>query len=63
MLAATGDVDTVQAILGHQCLDHSKPYLAVDQETIRQAYELALCKHCIYMGLVFLMARIYNVST
>ena len=36
------DVDTVQAILGHQCLDHSKPYLTVDQETIRRAYELAL---------------------
>jgi integrase/recombinase XerD len=27
VLAATGDVETVQAILGHQHLDHSKPYL------------------------------------
>lgn len=42
VLAATGDVDTVQAILGHQCLDHSKPYLSVNQETIRRAFELAL---------------------
>lgn len=42
VLAATGDVETVQAILGHQHLDHSKPYLTVNQETIRRAYELAL---------------------
>lgn len=42
VLAATGDVDTVQAILGHQCLDHSKPYLSVEQETLRRAFELAL---------------------
>lgn len=42
VLAATGDVDTVQAILGHQHLDHSKPYLTVDQETIRRAFEVAL---------------------
>ncbi|GGM31351.1 integrase [Pseudomonas asuensis] len=42
VLAATGNVDTVQAILGHQCLDHSKPYMSIDQDTIRRAYELAL---------------------
>lgn len=42
VLAATGDVETVQTILGHQHLDHSKPYLTVDQDTIRRAYELAL---------------------
>ncbi|MFU3033097.1 integrase [Pseudomonas aeruginosa] len=42
VLAATGDVATVQTILGHQHLDHSKPYLSVDLETIRRAYELAL---------------------
>ena len=41
-LAATGDVETVQAILGHACLDHSKPYLSVDQLTIRRAFEIAL---------------------
>ncbi|WP_201785245.1 integrase [Pseudomonas sp. Leaf58] len=34
VLAATVDVDTVQTILGRQSLDHSKPYLTVDQETI-----------------------------
>lgn len=28
--------------LALQCLDHSKPYLSIDQETIRRAYELAL---------------------
>ncbi|WP_342742120.1 tyrosine-type recombinase/integrase [Pseudomonas graminis] len=28
-LAATGDVETVQTILGHSCLDHSRAYLTV----------------------------------
>jgi integrase/recombinase XerD len=42
VLAATGDVETVQAVLGHSELDHTKPYLTVDQETIRRAFELAL---------------------
>jgi site-specific recombinase XerD len=42
VLAATGDVETVQTILGHACLDHSKPYLTVDQETLRWAFEIAL---------------------
>jgi site-specific recombinase XerD len=42
VLAATGDVETVQMILGHAALDHSKPYLTVDQATIRRAFELAL---------------------
>ncbi|MBM1197645.1 tyrosine-type recombinase/integrase [Pseudomonas weihenstephanensis] len=42
VLAATGDVETVQTILGHACLDHSKPYLTVDIEVIRRAFELAL---------------------
>lgn len=31
VLAATGDVKTVQTILGHSCLDHSKPYLTKPQ--------------------------------
>ena len=31
VLAATGDVEAVQTILGHACLDHSKPYLSIDQ--------------------------------
>ncbi|WP_456017505.1 tyrosine-type recombinase/integrase [Pseudomonas fluorescens] len=42
VLAATGDVETVQTILGHACLDHSKPYLSVDQGVIRRAFEMAL---------------------
>lgn len=42
VLAATGDVDTVQTILGHSKLDHAKPYLSVRQETIRRAFEVAL---------------------
>lgn len=42
VLAATGDVETVQTILGHACLDHSKPYLTVDQETLRSAFEIPL---------------------
>lgn len=42
VLAATRDVETVQAVLGHQELDHTKPYLSVNQQTIRRAFELAL---------------------
>nr|WP_279653765.1 tyrosine-type recombinase/integrase [Pseudomonas morbosilactucae] len=42
VLAATGDVETVQTILGHSCLDHSKPYLTVDRSTIRHAFKVAL---------------------
>lgn len=42
ILAATGDVETVQTMLGHTCLDHSKPYLSVDQVVIRRAFEVAL---------------------
>jgi len=42
VLAATGDVETVQTILGHACLDHAKPYLSVCQETIRRAFAVAL---------------------
>lgn len=42
ILAATGDVETVQTILGHATLDHSKPYLSVDQVVIRRAFEVAL---------------------
>ncbi len=42
VLAATGDVETVQMILGHACLDLSKPYLTVDKATIRRAFEVAL---------------------
>lgn len=32
----------VQAMLGHACLDHSKPYLTVDMQAVRRAFELAL---------------------
>ncbi|AMB88295.1 integrase [Pseudomonas agarici] len=42
VLAAIGDVETVQVILGHADLDHSKPYLSVDQGTIRRAFAVAL---------------------
>lgn len=42
VLAATGDVATVQTILGHSCIDHSKPYLTVDQAKIRHTFEVAL---------------------
>ena len=41
ILAATGDVETMQTSLDHACLDHSKPYLTVDQATIRRADEVA----------------------
>jgi len=42
ILAATGDFETVQTILGHSSIDHCKPYLAVNQATIRHAFEIAL---------------------
>lgn len=42
VLAATGDVETVQTILGHVCIDHSKPYLTVGIEVIRRAFEIVL---------------------
>ena len=42
VLAATGDVETVQIILGHSQLDHSRPYLSVCQDTIRREFEVAL---------------------
>lgn len=42
ILAVTGDVETVQTILGHSCLDHSKPYLTIDEATLRHAFEIAL---------------------
>ncbi|TCV62888.1 hypothetical protein EDB98_112196, partial [Pseudomonas fluorescens] len=38
----TGEVETVQTILGHQHMDHSKPYLSVDQQTLRRPFELTL---------------------
>ena len=42
VLAATGDVKIVQTMLRHACLDHSKPYLTVDMQAVRRAFELAL---------------------
>lgn len=42
VLAATGDVETVQTILGHASLDHSKAYLSIDHASVRQAFENAL---------------------
>ncbi|MEB8059248.1 tyrosine-type recombinase/integrase [Pseudomonas fulva] len=42
VLAVTGKVDTVQTILGHSHLDHTKPYLSVSQEIIRRAFTVAL---------------------
>lgn len=44
VLAATGDVEIVQIILRHACLDHSKPYLTVDMQAVRRAFELALAQ-------------------
>lgn len=41
VLAATGDVETVQILLGYSQLDHSKPSLSVCQDTIRRAFEVA----------------------
>jgi hypothetical protein len=41
-LAAKGDVEIVQTMLGYACLDLSKPYLALDMQAVRRAFELAL---------------------
>lgn len=42
VLAQTGRVEDVQQVLGHADLDHSWPYLDVDNQIIRLAFELAL---------------------
>lgn len=42
VLAATGDVETVQTILGTPASITAKPYLSVDLEVIRRAFEMAL---------------------
>lgn len=42
VVAATGDVETVQNIEDRQNLDLSRPCLTIDQETIRRAFEVAL---------------------
>ncbi|HFK2002876.1 TPA: integrase [Pseudomonas aeruginosa] len=42
VLKANGGVETVQPLLGHQHLVHSKPYLTVGQDTVRRAFEFAL---------------------
>lgn len=42
VLAQTGRVEDVQQVLGHADLDHSWPYLDVDKQIIRLAFELAL---------------------
>ena len=40
VLAATGDVEIVQTMLGHACLDHSKPHLTVDMQAVRRDLNL-----------------------
>ena len=47
VLAATGDVETVETIFGHACLDHSKPYLSVDQIVIRRSFGAGRCGVCL----------------
>lgn len=42
VLAQTGRVEDVQQVLDHVDLDHSWPYLDVEQTVIRLAFELAL---------------------
>lgn len=42
VLAKTGQVELVQLLLGHAEPDHVWPYLDVDKQTIRHAFELAL---------------------
>ncbi|MGE8063805.1 tyrosine-type recombinase/integrase [Pseudomonas sp. NPDC089569] len=42
VLAATGDVEVVQTLLGHASLDDSKQYLTVDQASVKRAFEDAL---------------------
>jgi len=42
VLATTGKVELVQLLLGHAEPDHVWPYLDVDKQTIRHAFELAV---------------------
>lgn len=42
LLAAGNSLDDVQALLGHSDLDHVTPYLAVDNDTLREMFELVL---------------------
>lgn len=42
LLAKTGQIDLVQMLLGHAEPDHVWPYLDVDKQIIRHAFELAL---------------------
>ncbi|HHQ4574648.1 integrase [Aeromonas hydrophila] len=47
VLAKTGQVELMQLLLSHAEADHVWPYLDVDKQTIRHAFELALwCEGC-----------------
>lgn len=48
----------MQTILGRACLDHSKPYLTVDQVTIRRAFELHWHSDISSVGWIHLRAEI-----
>lgn len=47
VLADTGDVEMAQAMLCHQDLDHTKPYLSADQETIKGMHLTSRLDHLI----------------
>lgn len=42
LLAAGQSLDDVQALLGHSDLDHVMPYLEVDDETLREMFEVVI---------------------
>lgn len=42
LLAAGESLETIQALLGHAELDHLEPYLPVNNETLREMYEVVI---------------------
>jgi len=42
LMAAGESLETVQALLGHADLDHVMPYLEVNEDTLREMFEVVL---------------------
>jgi len=42
LLAVGESLETVQALLGHADLDHVMPYLEVNEDTLREMFEVVV---------------------
>lgn len=42
VLRSTGDIETVQQLLGHASLDHCLPYLTIDPKRLREMFEVCI---------------------